>query len=76
MRVGARDLLNKYGSAMAVAEALLKGELLSIDEPFVDEVVSTTVMTAAAAKLGLNMPTGGPQLPARHRPDSNRDIIR
>lgn len=51
MMIGSRDLLNKYGSELAVAEALLRGKLDSYDMRFVDEVVSKVVLEAAKIRL-------------------------
>ncbi|MCK9458209.1 MAG: hypothetical protein M0R80_00910 [Proteobacteria bacterium] len=55
MRIGGRDLLNKYGTALAVAEALLRGELNSNEEQFVEDVVSPTIMQAAVLRQSITV---------------------
>lgn len=51
MRIGARDLLNKYGTGLAVAEALLTGKLSSFEEAFVSDVVDTIILEAAKFRV-------------------------
>ena len=51
--IGAELLVKKYGSPLAVAEALLKGEVGSHEQKFVNEVVSPIILQAAAIRLGL-----------------------
>ena len=51
--VGAELLMQKYGSQLAVAEALLKGDLESFEQKCVHEVVSPIILQAAAIRLGL-----------------------
>lgn len=50
MRIGARDLLNEYGSALAVAEAYILGKIHGKDD-FVTELVSLVTLEAARIRL-------------------------
>lgn len=49
--IGAVDLIEEYGSPLAVAEALLLGKVDSYHMRFVDEVVSEVMIAAAKARL-------------------------
>lgn len=56
MTIGADKLLNKFGSALAVAEALLEGKILSHDEPYVQELVPPIILQAAEIRLKRRRP--------------------
>ncbi len=51
MRIGAGDLLKKYGSRMGVAEALIMGKIFPHEEPFIDELVNIVILQAAKIRL-------------------------
>lgn len=57
MIIGAKELLEKYGSPLAVAEALLKGEISSYQQQFVSCVVDDQIMEAAKFRIANNMRT-------------------
>lgn len=47
MRVGARELLDRFnGSRLAVAEALLNGQIRPIEEEFVADLLDPVLLTA------------------------------
>lgn len=56
MRIGAEYLLRKYGSAGAVAEAMIKNQLSSDECRFAEDFLTPLVMQAAKIRieLGLN----------------------
>ena len=49
--IGADMLETKYGSALAVAEALLRNEIDSHEQEFVNEVVSRIILEAAKFRV-------------------------
>jgi hypothetical protein len=52
MRIGARDLLDKYhGSQRAVAEAFVRGDITRIEEPFIWNVIGQDDVEAARGRL-------------------------
>ncbi len=51
MRIGAADLLEKYGSPLKVAEAFLKGEIHSYNQQFVTDLVDKITLDAAKWRL-------------------------
>lgn len=51
MRIGAQNLLEDFGSPLAVAEALLEGRLNSFQQQFVADLVSGPIMEAARIRL-------------------------
>jgi hypothetical protein len=52
MTIGARDLLQKYGSRLAVAKAWMRGEL-GYDEQFAPELCGSLTIQAAEAAIRL-----------------------
>jgi hypothetical protein len=51
MTNGAAGLLRKYQSPLGVAEALIKGELDSVEQMYVREIVGTVVLEAARIRV-------------------------
>lgn len=51
MRIGATELIQKYGSPLHVAEALLAGKLNSHEQGYVDDVVSESILEAAKFRM-------------------------
>ena len=49
--IGAESLLNKFGSRLAIAEALLLGLVLSHEQRFVGELVDKITMEAAKFRV-------------------------
>jgi len=49
--IGGEDLLKKYGSPLAVAEALILGKLYSDEQRFASELVSILTLEAARIRL-------------------------
>lgn len=47
MRIGSQDLLEKYGSPIKVARALLLNKLKSNEQEFVSDIVDKVVLKAA-----------------------------
>jgi hypothetical protein len=50
-RIGSENLLKKHGSPLAIAEALIKGELDSYEQMFVSDVVDKILLEAARIRL-------------------------
>jgi hypothetical protein len=53
MTLGSRMLLERYGSRLKIAEALLRGEVDKEHEQFALELISEVMLHAAALRLGL-----------------------
>lgn len=52
MRIGARNLLDKYhGNQREVAEAFVRGDLTRIEEPFIWDVICDDDVEAARGRL-------------------------
>ncbi|HAU08040.1 MAG: hypothetical protein UW46_C0003G0037 [Candidatus Yanofskybacteria bacterium GW2011_GWF1_44_227] len=51
MIIGAADLLEKFGSPLAVAEALILGQLTSYEQDYVSELVGKIIMDAAKFRV-------------------------
>ena len=51
MRIGARNLLDEYGSALAVAEAYILGKIPASKEDFILDIVSLVTLEAARIRL-------------------------
>ena len=52
--IGGERLLEKYGSPLAVAEALLEGKLDSLEQHFAWDATGRTIMEAAKIRLELS----------------------
>lgn len=53
MRMGAEDLLKRFGSVVDVAMAMIRGRLTMRDTDFAHDIVTPTVIAAAEARLRL-----------------------
>ena len=53
MRIGAEDLLKRFGTVVDVAEAMIMGELSSYETDFARDIVTPTVIAAAEARMRL-----------------------
>ena len=51
MKIGAENLLTEYGTALAVAEALIQGKLNSYQEQFVSDIVTLVILEAAKFRI-------------------------
>ncbi len=65
MRVGATELLRKYGSPLRVAEALLQDRLNSFEQRFVADTVTPPILEAA--RIRVQQPTPDPVAVERER---------
>lgn len=55
MIISAKDLLNKYGNPLAIAEALLEGKLDSSEINYVSEIVDKIILEAAKIRIELKI---------------------
>jgi hypothetical protein len=51
MRIGAENLITKFGSPLAVAEALIEGKVNSFEQQFVSDVVDKIILEAARIRI-------------------------
>jgi len=51
MTIGEEDLLKKHGTRLKVAEAFLKGEISSFEEPYAIRLISKTTLEAAKMRI-------------------------
>lgn len=51
MRIGASDLINDFGSSLAVAEAFILGDIDGHDQDFVGDIVDKITLEAARIRL-------------------------
>ncbi len=58
MRIGAEWLLEKYGTPLDVAEALIRGRLDSSEQEFVSDLVSKVILDAARVRVELGLAKG------------------
>lgn len=58
MTIGARELLNKYGSQLEVCKAYICNKLTTVEKYYVDELVDLPNLTLARSQLQLQIEAG------------------